>query len=420
MQNVPQLSKSAQKKKARQEKYHENKLLRRAREKEQKKEKKRIRAEKRAAGELDEDEDARQRARKRPRVQPNFNGRLVVDLGFDDKMIDKEIISLSSQLAYSYSVNRQAGFPFHLVFSSLTGRLYDRLESVGDAGYKRWSHTEWWTDGYERLWSAVPAPDSDRRVPRDMQAEAATSASAAPPELDPTAEHVGTADLASTSTAPVTDVDASASRASELEASPADADAPPISDDVSKPAESSDALRNSVVYLTADSEYELLELKEDETYIIGGICDHNRYKNLCLEKATATGVRHARLPIGRYLAQLPTRKVLTVNQVVEILARWVETRDWEQALHAVVPKRKFNATGKKGKGAAGADADEGDGDEDAEGEVDDTVPEEGGEGEGELEDQKQATEEASNGADAVDDAEPAAAASAVGTATDKV
>ena len=36
--------------------------------------------------------------------------------------------------------------------------------------------------------------------------------------------------------------------------------------------------RNSVVYLTADTEDELTELKPEETYIIGGICDHNRYK----------------------------------------------------------------------------------------------------------------------------------------------
>lgn len=34
----------------------------------------------------------------------------------------------------------------------------------------------------------------------------------------------------------------------------------------------------SFVYLTADTEEELLEIKADEIYIIGGICDHNRYK----------------------------------------------------------------------------------------------------------------------------------------------
>lgn len=36
--------------------------------------------------------------------------------------------------------------------------------------------------------------------------------------------------------------------------------------------------QDKVVYLTADTEDELTELKPDEVYIIGGICDHNRYK----------------------------------------------------------------------------------------------------------------------------------------------
>ena len=39
--------------------------------------------------------------------------------------------------------------------------------------------------------------------------------------------------------------------------------------------------RESVVYLTGDADEELQELKEGETYIIGGICDHNRYKVRC-------------------------------------------------------------------------------------------------------------------------------------------
>jgi tRNA (guanine9-N1)-methyltransferase len=47
-------------------------------------------------------------------------------------------------------------------------------------------------------------------------------------------------------------------------------------------AQRSQAPKSSVVYLTADSSDELLELKEGETYIIGGICDKNRYKVSCL------------------------------------------------------------------------------------------------------------------------------------------
>jgi len=101
-----------------------------------------------------------------------------------------------------------------------------------------------------------------------------------------------------------------------------------------------------VVYLTADSSDELLELKEGETYIIGGICDKNRYKNLCEGKAKSQGIRTARLPIGVFLNELPTRKVLTVNQVCDILLYWIATRDWKAAFHAVVPPRKFEK-GKK-------------------------------------------------------------------------
>jgi hypothetical protein len=66
-----------------------------------------------------------------------------------------------------------------------------------------------------------------------------------------------------------------------------------------------------------------------------------RLQNLCFDKAVASGVRHARLPIGTYLAQMQTRKVLTVNQVFEILVRWAETRDWQDALTSIMPKRKL-------------------------------------------------------------------------------
>jgi tRNA (guanine9-N1)-methyltransferase len=37
---------------------------------------------------------------------------------------------------------------------------------------------------------------------------------------------------------------------------------------------------------------------------------------------------------------------------MEILVRWTETRDWEQALYAVIPKRKFLDGGKVKQGAS--------------------------------------------------------------------
>jgi len=251
---VEPVSKKAQKKAAKAVRYAEQKTERRAREKEKKKLK-------RAAAQPEpHDEDGAVLRSKRvklgPSSQTKFGARLVIDLGFDDKMTEKEVISLSSQLAYTYSANRKAPCPFdHLLYTSLDGKTLNRLESVGDAGYKRWTGVEWWAESYEKLWN-----HSDGRAPVD---------------------------------------------------------------------------RGTIIYLTADSDVELTELKEGETYVIGGIVDHNRYK------AVETGVRHARLPIGTYLAELPTRKVLTVNQVVEILLHWNQSRDWKEALYSVMPKRKF-------------------------------------------------------------------------------
>ncbi len=83
----PKLSKNALKKAAKGERYAAFKLERRAREKEVRKEKKRIHAEKRAAGELNDD-DEHERGQKK-KIKLDFGGRIVIDLGFDDKMTDK-------------------------------------------------------------------------------------------------------------------------------------------------------------------------------------------------------------------------------------------------------------------------------------------------------------------------------------------
>ena len=63
--------------------------------------------------------------------------------------------------------------------------------------------------------------------------------------------------------------------AGEVETAPASA----LEQMIACPTDPSPTIaQNTFVYLTADTENELTELKPNETYIIGGICDHNRYK----------------------------------------------------------------------------------------------------------------------------------------------
>jgi tRNA (guanine9-N1)-methyltransferase len=221
----------------------------------------------------------------------------------------QKISSLCSQLANTYSANRKASFPFSLLFTSLSGRIKTRLERNGA---NRWTEVEWWTEGYEHLWTLSEQPVQGQSPDMTYMDEPETPESTS--LLNARARAKGPQD--------------------------------------------------TVVYLTADSEEELSEIKPEETYIIGGISDlSNRYKvgrrcifhfskicrlnlcfqSLCLNKAKENGIRTARLPIERYLASLPTRKVLTVNQIFEIMVKWVETRSWEEALYAVVPERKFQA-----------------------------------------------------------------------------
>ncbi|TRM67876.1 guanine-1-methyltransferase-domain-containing protein [Schizophyllum amplum] len=371
-QAAPAMSKSAMKKAAKAERIAAQKLERRAREKEMRKEKKRALQLKRAAGELDENEEEKLRAPKRPRMskeQPFCQ--IVVDLGFDDKMSDNEVKSLASQLGYTYSANRRAPTPFKLLFTGLGGRTLARLESQNNASYKRWQGTEWWTGGYEGLWEEKKVEEEGMKgVNNDAPEASGSTADQAPAPAEAVEPAASAADTPSADIAPSAELipapqddvalQEHATDTRQVSAAEAPQDGQKSTqarrrrkEPTSAPSRAS-APQPNVVYLTADSEVELSELKGDETYVIGGICDHNRYKNLCLNKAKESGIRTARLPIGRYLADMPTRKVLTVNQVIEIMVKWVETRDWEKALLEVMPKRKFNPNGRQQKGGSKA------------------------------------------------------------------
>ncbi|KAG8745546.1 tRNA (guanine(9)-N(1))-methyltransferase [Ceratobasidium sp. 414] len=382
---TPVLSKSAQKRQAKAERLAQLKLERRAQEKEEKALKRKEREERAAAGEDVGPSDSKKRRVTRGGEGPvlPFNARVVIDLGFDEKMTEKEVGSLCSQLAYTYASHRRTRTPFTgLLFTSLNGRALKHLDGVNDGSYRRWRGAEWWAEDIDGLWNPPAGAEQQAgETATDEPAPANANVDAIPEQVttDPTfpsttsnVEPKGDGEPSPGTPAPAPSARGKLRRPRKQQPTQARAS----------------CSRESVVYLTADAEDELLELQEGETYIIGGIVDRNRHKaskavtcslidliqvlfqNLCADKARELNVRSARLPIGRYLANMPTRKVLTVNQVFDILVYWVSTRDWEQAMQKVMPKRKFNANGKKGKVpkdllAKGLDGNAGDEDESA-------------------------------------------------------
>lgn len=76
--------------------------------------------------------------------------------------------------------------------------------------------------------------------------------------------------------------------------------------------------RDSIVYLTSDSDNVLEEIDPNAAYIIGGLVDHNHHKGLSLQKAEENGLKTARLPLAEYIS-MKTRTVLTI---VHGMWRW--------------------------------------------------------------------------------------------------
>jgi len=113
--------------------------------------------------------------------------------------------------------------------------------------------------------------------------------------------------------------------------------------------------KENLVYLTADTDNVLHTLDPKKIYIIGGLVDKNRHKGLCAKKAAEQGIAMARLPLEEHI-QINSRKVITVNQIFEILTRVSsslsasndERSIWYEALDAVVPQRKKKLLSEEG------------------------------------------------------------------------
>lgn len=183
---------------------------------------------------------------------------------------------MCSQLAYTYASHRRTRTPFtSLLFTSLNGRSRKHLDGTNDGSYRRWRNTEWWDEDIDGLWNPPPASTTENQEPQ-AASEAAVTEDApetlvqqAPIKLEAPSEP--TNGEAATELAPVPTSDThTAAPSSRLKNRRARKAEPPRA--------RSSCSQESVVYLTADAEEELMELKEGETYVIGGIVDRNRYK----------------------------------------------------------------------------------------------------------------------------------------------
>lgn len=222
---------------------------------------------------------------------------IVIDCDFEQYMREPEIVSLSSQITRSYSQNRRAKYQSNLFITSFGGKLETRFETAMKKAHKNWKGAHFTSEDFKTSVDFIksqmtgeiidvikPSPDFKRSLILDEKAPTAPDPEGPEPEL---------------------------------------------ADDVDQ----------SVVYLTSESPYTLDRLEANTIYVIGGIVDRNREKGLCYNRAKEKKVRTARLPIGEFMA-MQSRYVLTTNQVVEIMAKWLECGNWGEAFLNIIPKRK--------------------------------------------------------------------------------
>ncbi|KAK7428732.1 tRNA (guanine(9)-N(1))-methyltransferase [Neonectria magnoliae] len=222
---------------------------------------------------------------------------LIFDCDFEEYMLDKELISLGSQITRSYSENKNATYRTHLWVSGWKGKLAARFRDVLDDMQKNWKGTEF-IEG--DLLECV------EKAREKMQTRGGTVITPLQKSLEEKVPWVRD-----------------------------EKDPFPITGLEPEPREE----YKDVVYLSSDSPYTLERLEPNTSYVIGGLVDKNREKGLCYKRARAMGIRTARLPIGEYM-EMQSRSVLATNHVVEIMLKWLQYENWGDAFLSVIPKRK--------------------------------------------------------------------------------
>jgi tRNA (guanine9-N1)-methyltransferase len=205
---------------------------------------------------------------------------IILDCSYDELMVEKERISLASQITRCYSDVKNAPYRPHLAVSSFNKLLKERFDGPLTGQYHNWKAVRFTSEGFVEM-------AKDLEIAMTMKGGGVTEG--------------------------------------------------PLSSATSKDEDHGEV--GEVVYLSSDSPHTLDVLKPYGTYVVGGLVDKNRYKGLCYRRAIKAGVKTAKLPIGDYL-EMNSRSVLTTNHVVEIMVKWLELGDWGQAFMAVMPKRK--------------------------------------------------------------------------------
>ena len=334
--NVNPISKNQLKKLKKREEWEAGRPFRKAKRKQKVKEKrerkKATKEERRAAGEQVEFEP------RKPRTPIQLPITLIVDCGFDDLMMEKEYISLGSQLTRSYSDNSRTALQAYLVFSSWGGKLKHRFDTTLSGHYKHWKAAQFFEENFvavaEKAKQWMADPTMKNQLAGIFEKYAVT------PDAEKNAEQNGNGDhdpdsesaIQSNGRAPSKDLDSNSEQQPATSSPPAPLPEP------------------ETIYLTADSPHTLTTLNPNSIYIIGGLVDKNRHKGICYRIANEHGIKTAKLPIGEFM-EMQSRSVLATNHVVEIMLKYLGLGDWGEAFCRVIPKRKGGVLKVQGKEA---------------------------------------------------------------------
>ncbi|KAF7540218.1 hypothetical protein G7Z17_g12257 [Cylindrodendrum hubeiense] len=257
---------------------------------------------------------------------------LIFDCGFEDFMLDKELVSLGAQITRSYSENKNAPYRSHMWVSGWSGKLATRFHDVLEDKHKNWKGIEFLEGDF--IECAVKAREK-------MQTRGGTMIEPLQKSLDQSVPWIRD-----------------------------ERDPFPMVEPEPEPKEE----YKDIVYLSSDSPYTLDRLEPNTSYVIGGLVDKNREKGLCYKRARALGIRTARLPIGEYMV-MQSRTVLATNHVVEIMLKWLQYESWGDAFLSVIPKRKGGQLrNQDGDGAEDDGAEEEDEEHDVQDVVDTEAP----------------------------------------------